>query len=143
MNRLPPPATRLSTPKNPPPPIIWVWVVMLMELDIQESSPASEMMASFGCSRNSSTGMVVPTMRLCMMNSPMPESGLNGPAFEGSIHAGSLFPASEHIQAGLASLLTPAAQDRTHQRQRQCQISAIDQRIGQRPLLKERNDAQP
>jgi hypothetical protein len=33
-----------------------------MELLIQESSPASEMMDSLGSRRNSSTGMVVPTI---------------------------------------------------------------------------------
>src|ERR1700676_2542422 len=37
-----------------------------MELPIQESSPASEMMDSLGSSVNSSTGMVVPVMRDCM-----------------------------------------------------------------------------
>jgi len=36
-----------------------------MELPIQESSPASEMMASLGWRTNSSTGMVVPVMRFC------------------------------------------------------------------------------
>src|SRR5271165_1908163 len=37
-----------------------------MELPIQESSPASEMIDSLGSSTNSSTGMVVPVMRACM-----------------------------------------------------------------------------
>jgi len=38
----------------------------LIELVIQESSPASEITDSFGSSANSRTGMVVPTMRLCI-----------------------------------------------------------------------------
>ena len=46
MNRVPPPATRLMTPRRPPPPAIWVWVCMAIDCDIQESSPASEMMES-------------------------------------------------------------------------------------------------
>src|ERR1035437_1943828 len=62
----PPPATRLSTPKRPPPPPNWVCVVIWIELLIHESSPASEMMVSFGSRANSRTGMVVPVMRLCM-----------------------------------------------------------------------------
>ena len=62
----PPPATRFSTPKMPPPPANWVWVVIWIELAIQESSPASEMIDSLGSSENSRTGMVVPVMRLCM-----------------------------------------------------------------------------
>ena len=33
---------------------------------IQESSPASEMIVSFGSRMNSRTGMVVPVMRLCI-----------------------------------------------------------------------------
>jgi hypothetical protein len=37
-----------------------------MELPIQESSPASEMMDSLGSRINSRTGIVVPVMRLCM-----------------------------------------------------------------------------
>jgi hypothetical protein len=41
-----------------------VWVVIWIELVIQESSPASEITDSFGSSANSRTGMVVPTMRL-------------------------------------------------------------------------------
>src|SRR5580658_1049968 len=69
MNRLPPPATRFSAPKNPPPPIICVCVVIWIELDIHDSSPASEITVSFGCNRNSSTGIVVPTMRLCITRS--------------------------------------------------------------------------
>ena len=68
MKSEPPPATRLSTPKIPPPPANWVCVVIWIELLIQESSPASEMMASLGSSANSRTGMVVPVMRLCMVN---------------------------------------------------------------------------
>src|SRR5579871_5881313 len=36
-----------------------------MELPIQESSPASEMIDSLGSRANSSTGIVVPVMRLC------------------------------------------------------------------------------
>src|SRR5271170_5396960 len=69
MKRLPPPATRRMAPKNPPPPPICVWVVIWTLPDIQESSPASEMTASLGSRMNSRTGMVVPTMRLCMRNS--------------------------------------------------------------------------
>jgi hypothetical protein len=46
MNRLPPPATRRIAPKNPPPPAICVCVVIWIEAPIQESSPASEMIAS-------------------------------------------------------------------------------------------------
>src|SRR5579864_5130936 len=69
MNRVPPPATRRNTPKIPPPPPNWVCVVIWIELVIQESSPASEIMDSFGSSATSRTGMVVPTMRLCMTNS--------------------------------------------------------------------------
>jgi len=41
-------------------------VVIWIELLIHESSPASEMMVSFGSSANSRTGMVVPVMRLCI-----------------------------------------------------------------------------
>jgi hypothetical protein len=37
-------------------------VVISIELPIQESSPASEMMESFGSSVNSRTGIVVPTI---------------------------------------------------------------------------------
>src|SRR5215831_1847777 len=70
MKMEPPPATRLSTPNKPPPPPNCVCVVIWMELLIQESSPASEMMASFGSRMNSSTGMVVPVMRLCIVCSP-------------------------------------------------------------------------
>src|ERR1700678_3329736 len=66
MKMEPPPATRLSTPNRPPPPANWVCVVIWMELPIQESSPASEMIESLGSSRNSRTGMVVPVMRLCI-----------------------------------------------------------------------------
>src|SRR5690349_7891692 len=66
MKSVPPPATRLMTPKRPPPPAIWVCVVSWMELLIQESSPASEMIASLGSRMNSSTGMVVPTICDCM-----------------------------------------------------------------------------
>src|SRR5580693_4858272 len=66
MNSDPPPATRFSTPKIPPPPPNWVCVVIWMELVIQESSPASEMTDSLGSSTNSSTGMVVPTMLVCI-----------------------------------------------------------------------------
>src|SRR4029077_7097871 len=40
-----------------------------MEAPIQESSPASEMMASFGSRVNSSTGIVVPIILLCMRGS--------------------------------------------------------------------------
>src|ERR1700730_6151947 len=69
MNSDPPPATRFSTPKIPPPPPNWVCVVIWMELVIQESSPASEMTDSLGSSVNSTTGMVVPRMRLCMADS--------------------------------------------------------------------------
>src|SRR5271156_3053595 len=69
MNNDPPPATRFSTPKIPPPPPNWVCVVIWMELVIQESSPASEMTDSLGSSANSRTGMVVPRMRLCMADS--------------------------------------------------------------------------
>ena len=50
MKRDPPPATRFKTPKSPPPPPNWVWVVIWMELLIHESSPASEMMDSLGSS---------------------------------------------------------------------------------------------
>src|SRR6266536_991260 len=64
----PPPATRLSTPNSPPPPANWVCVVIWMELPIHESSPASEMTDSLGSSTNSSTGIVVPVMRDCMMS---------------------------------------------------------------------------
>src|SRR5258706_8690419 len=66
MNNVPPPATRFSAPKNPPPPPSCVCVVNWIALDIQESSPASEMMDSFGSRVNSRTGMVVPVTRLCM-----------------------------------------------------------------------------
>src|SRR6516162_1922589 len=73
MNSDPPPTTRFSTPKIPPPPANCVCVVIWMELVIQDSSPASEMMDSFVASANSITGMVVPRMRLCMEDS---QSGL-------------------------------------------------------------------
>ena len=66
MKSEPPPATRRIAPKIPPPPACWVWVVIWIEADIQESSPASEMMASLGPRENSRTGMVVPRMRFCM-----------------------------------------------------------------------------
>src|ERR1700738_2570092 len=66
MKREPPPATRLRTPRNPPPPACWVWVVIWMEAVIQESSPASEMTASLWSRANSRTGMVVPVMRWFM-----------------------------------------------------------------------------
>src|SRR5438046_3089178 len=62
----PPPATRFSTPNRPPPPANWVWVVIWMELPIQESSPASEMTDSLGSRTNSNTGIVVPVMRDCI-----------------------------------------------------------------------------
>ena len=60
MKREPPPATRLMAPKKPPPPACWVWVVICTEADIQESSPASEITASFWPRANSRTGIVVP-----------------------------------------------------------------------------------
>src|ERR1700722_12475498 len=82
MNSDPPPATRFSTPKIPPPPLNWVWVVIWIELVIQDSSPASEITDSLGSRVNSSTGMVVPRMRFCMVNSC---SGLQ-------------FPRSQHIR---------------------------------------------
>ena len=63
----PPPATRFITPNSPPPPPNCVCVVIWMELPIHESSPASETTDSFGSRTNSSTGMVVPVMRDCMM----------------------------------------------------------------------------
>src|SRR3984957_2177377 len=66
MNNDPPPATRFSTPKSPPPPPNCVCVVSWMELVIQESSPASEMTDSLGSRTNSSTGMVVPTILVCI-----------------------------------------------------------------------------
>jgi len=49
---------------DPPPPNWGVCVVIWMELVIQESSPASEITDSLGSRANSSTGMVVPMMRL-------------------------------------------------------------------------------
>src|SRR5271166_1140406 len=96
MNRLPPPATRFNTPNNPPPPIICVCVVILIELDIHDNSPASEMIASFGCSRNSRTGIVVPTMRLCIrsllgvpgVELAGPDTLLGCPAFQGEVYMG-------------------------------------------------------
>ena len=60
MKRLPPPATRFSTPNKPPPPPIWVCVVIWIEAVIHESSPLSENTLSLGSSCTSSTGMVVP-----------------------------------------------------------------------------------
>src|SRR5215472_16525665 len=63
----PPPATRFNTPNSPTPPENWVCVVIWIELPIHDSSPASEMMDSFGSRMNSRTGMVVPVMRLCIV----------------------------------------------------------------------------
>ena len=60
MKRLPPPATRFSTPNRPPPPPICVCVVIWMEAVIHESSPLSVNTLSLGSSCTSSTGMVVP-----------------------------------------------------------------------------------
>jgi len=45
---LPPPATRLSTPNSPPPPPIWVCVVIWMEPVLHDSSPLSEKTLSLG-----------------------------------------------------------------------------------------------
>src|SRR3954471_7245621 len=73
MNIDPPPATRFSTPNRPPPPANCVCVVIWIELPIHESSPASEIIDSLASSTNSSTGMVVPVMRLCI-NSPGPNT---------------------------------------------------------------------
>src|SRR6266567_4054269 len=52
--------------------------VIKIELPIQESSPASEMMDSLGSRANSRTGMVVPVMRLCMCGSPLNQVGSLG-----------------------------------------------------------------
>ncbi len=71
MKSEPPPATRRIAPKMPPPPANWVCVAIWMEADIQESSPASEMIASLWSRENSRTGMVVPVMRVCMRGSPV------------------------------------------------------------------------
>src|SRR6202167_3400163 len=64
----PPPATRLSTPNSPPPPPNWVCVVIWIVLPIHDNSPASEIIVSLGSRANSSTGMVVPVIRLCIRN---------------------------------------------------------------------------
>src|SRR6185369_10290444 len=70
MNSVPPPATRFSTPSSPPPPPNWVWVVIWIEPPIHDSSPASEMIDSFGSSQNSRTGIVVPVTWFFIRSSP-------------------------------------------------------------------------
>jgi ATP-dependent DNA helicase RecQ len=67
MNNVPPPATRFSAPKKPPPPAICVCVDMTMDCVIQLSSPASEITCSPGCSSTSNTGIVVPTILDCIV----------------------------------------------------------------------------
>ena len=44
-------------------------LTVAMDCDIQLSSPASEITVSPGSKSNSKTGMVVPTIRLCMCDS--------------------------------------------------------------------------
>src|SRR5215467_3646610 len=66
-----------------------------MELLIQESSPASEMMDSLGSRTNSRTGMVVPVMRLCMMQSPKGLAMLASNEYECRDRSGSRLPSLE------------------------------------------------
>src|ERR1700690_225678 len=71
MKMLAPAAARLRTPKNPPPPPIWVCVVIPIEAVIQESSPLSENTLSSGLRSTSRTGMGVPRMRACIGMPPV------------------------------------------------------------------------
>src|ERR1035438_2584403 len=57
MNKLPPPATRLSTPKRPPPPPICVWVVIWIEAVIRsEDHAGSAVGAVFGHEQAAAAG---------------------------------------------------------------------------------------
>src|ERR1035441_2941098 len=61
----------LSPPRiDPTIPPICVWVVIWIEAVIHESSPLSLKTLSFGSSCTSSTGIVVPRIRVCMIKLP-------------------------------------------------------------------------
>src|SRR3954453_11312516 len=59
--KMPPPATaRFSTPITPLAPAVWVVVIIWIDCDIQDISPASDTIFSPGFNVSSRTGSVVP-----------------------------------------------------------------------------------